>query len=79
MVTNEDGQQCWAMSSDKYCAAAVANVEETLAKKGQKLPSKCDGEWLWSRAWCDCCENQGSTLTESAILELKADGIQWFH
>ena len=40
-ITNADGDTCWAMSSDKYCAAMVKNVEEALAKKGLRLPSKC--------------------------------------
>ena len=31
---NETNKECWAMSSDKYCAAAVTNVTETLTKKG---------------------------------------------
>ena len=40
-MNNESGHACWAMSSDKYCAAAVANVTEVLEKKGLRLPSKC--------------------------------------
>ena len=41
IMTNEDGQECWAVSSDKYCAALVENVENELKKTGQRLPSKC--------------------------------------
>ena len=67
MMTNEGGQQCWPMSSDKYCAAAVANVEETLAKKGQKLPSKCVTPM-----------GSGYYPGLDVTAELKADGIQWF-
>ena len=40
-MINEDGDECWAMSSEKYCTAAVSNVEEVLKKKGLRLPSKC--------------------------------------
>ena len=40
LMENEDGQHCWALSSDKYCAALVENVEQELIKTGQRLPSK---------------------------------------
>jgi hypothetical protein len=40
-MENVLGDECWAMSSDQYCAAMVKNVEETLGKKGLRLPSKC--------------------------------------
>ena len=39
---NKQGDECRAMSSDKYCAAMVKNVEETLAKKGLRLSTKCN-------------------------------------
>ena len=39
-MDNEKGYKCWAMSSDKYCAAMVKNVEDTLANKGLRLPTK---------------------------------------
>ena len=39
-MDNADGDPCWAMSSDKYCQALVKNVEDDLAKKGLRLPSK---------------------------------------
>lgn len=32
--------ECWTMTSVDYVKAAVANVEEKLAKTGKKLPSK---------------------------------------
>ena len=32
-MDNVDGDECWAMSSDKYCAAFVTNVEESLEKE----------------------------------------------
>jgi hypothetical protein len=32
----------WTMSAEKYVTASVKNVEETLAKRGLRLPSsKC--------------------------------------
>ena len=40
-MTNVDGQQCRAMSSDKYCAAAGTNVESVQEKRGLRLPLKC--------------------------------------
>ena len=40
-IVTGDGRECWAMSSDKYCASAVMNVEESLKKRGMRLPSKC--------------------------------------
>ena len=33
--------ECWTLSSEKYVKSAVANVEEKLAKIGERLPSKC--------------------------------------
>jgi hypothetical protein len=38
---NSQGTSCWSMSPEKYVNAAVANVEEKLAKDGLRLPSKC--------------------------------------
>ena len=35
-----DCDVCWYMSSDKYCASVIANVEEVLQNKGKMLPSK---------------------------------------
>ena len=29
-MTDVDGQDCWDMSSDKYCMAEVTNVEQVL-------------------------------------------------
>ena len=40
-MENEFGNLCWAMSSEKISAALVNNVQETLAKKGLRLPFKC--------------------------------------
>ena len=41
-MDNEQGIECWAMSSDKYCVAMVNNFEESLKKKGLRLPTKCN-------------------------------------
>ena len=38
---NSEGNECWAMSSDSYCAALVKNVESVLDKKGLRLPARC--------------------------------------
>ena len=40
-LDNIDGDECWTASSDKYCQAAVKNVEDILLKQQQRLPSKC--------------------------------------
>ena len=40
-MTTSDGRVCWTMSSDQYCKAAVANVEEKLEKTNKLLPTKC--------------------------------------
>ena len=39
-MTNFNGQDCWAISSDKYCTAAVTNVEYVLEERGLTLPPK---------------------------------------
>ena len=66
-MDNEQGDLCWAMSSDKYCAAMVKNVEETLERKGLRLPSKCLSPLKHGyRPELDCTG------------ELKADGLQWY-
>ncbi|KAI2502900.1 Reverse transcriptase (RNA-dependent DNA polymerase) [Fragilaria crotonensis] len=36
-----DDIECWFMSAEKYVLSAVKNVEEALAKKGLRLPTKC--------------------------------------
>ena len=35
------GNEGWFMSSEKYVKSAIQNIEETLQKTGQWLPSKC--------------------------------------
>ena len=34
-MTNAEGVECWTMSSDKYCKAAVSNIEATLEKSNK--------------------------------------------
>ena len=66
-IDNVEGKPCWSMSSDKYCAALVKNVEQTLKKKGLRLPSKCPGPLAHGyKPELDCSG------------ELKADGLQWY-
>ena len=36
-----DGVKCWTMSAENYVKSAADNVETTLAKRGNGLPSKC--------------------------------------
>jgi hypothetical protein len=36
-----DQVECWTMSAEKYVVASVKNVEESLAKRGLRLPGKC--------------------------------------
>ena len=66
MIT-ADGTECWSMSSEKYCRAAVVNVENKLSHEGKRLPSKC-GTPLMSV--------YRPELDESP--ELKADGVQYY-
>ena len=66
-MDNVHGDSCWAMSSDKYCAAMVKNVEESLEKKGLRLPSKCPSPL-----------QHGYKPETDATAELKADGVQWY-
>ena len=66
-MDNAEGDECWAMSSDKYCSAFVTNVEESLEKKGLRLPSKC------------VTPLRSDYKPElDATCELKADGLQWY-
>ena len=64
-LDNVQGDPCWAMSSDKYCKALVANVEESLNKKGLRLPSKCITPL-----------QHGYKPELDTTAELKSDGIQ---
>ena len=55
------------MSFDKYCAAMVKNVEEILAKKGLRLPTKCN-----------LTTKHGYRPEIDCTGELKADGLQLY-
>ena len=55
------------MSSDRYCAAMVKNIEDGLSRKGLRLPSKCD---LPIR--------HGYKPEMDCTAELKADGLQFY-
>ena len=66
-MINEEGDDCWAMSSEKYCTAVVANVEEILKKKGLRLPSKCTTP-----------TGSGYRPEMDVTAELKADGVTWY-
>ena len=66
-MENNEGDLCWAMSATKYCQAIVKNVEDILAKKGQRLPSKCVTPITHGyRPETDC------------TTELSAEGLHWF-
>ena len=55
------------MASEKYCKAAVTNVEERLGRAGKRLPSKCQAPLTSKYA---------PEMEVSA--ELKADGVQYY-
>ena len=40
-MATADGVEFWTMSSEKYCKAAVQNIELTLNAHCRRLPSKC--------------------------------------
>ena len=60
-----DGIECWTMSAEKYVSASVKNVEEALAKRGLRLPTKC---------YTPLPSDYRPELETSP--ELKSDGIQ---
>ena len=66
-MVNDDGQSCWAMSSDAYCTALVKTVESILEKKGLRLLSKCRTPLA-----------HGYRPELDATAELKSDGVQWY-
>ena len=39
-IMTVNGTTCWTQSADKYVMESIKNVENTLAEKGNKLPSK---------------------------------------
>ena len=44
-VTLDNGTICWSISLSQYIQAAVKNVEDHLAKKGDKLHSRAKSLW----------------------------------
>ena len=66
-LDNAEGTECWAMSSDRYCAAMVKNIEDGLNRRGLRLPSKCE---LPIR--------HGYKPEMDCTAELKADGLQFY-
>ena len=40
-MVSANGRECWSMSPEKYCKAAVLNVEQKLNKESKILPIKC--------------------------------------
>ena len=52
----------------KYCTAALSNVEEVLKKKGLRLPSKYTSTL-----------SSGYRLELDITIELKEDGLRWYH
>jgi hypothetical protein len=66
-MDNDQGDPCWTMSSGKYCDAFIKNVEEHLASKGLRLPSKCKTPFT-----------SGYKPESDCTGELKADGVQWY-
>ena len=57
----------WTMSSNKYVKAAVDNIEETLLKSNQCLPTKCRTPLT-----------SGYQPEMDTLPELKQDGLQWY-
>ena len=66
-MTLDDGRECWSMSSEKYCRAAVKNAEERLAKDGKRLPTRCGTPM-----------KHGYKPELGVSPELKADGLQYY-
>ena len=62
-----EGKDGWFMSSEKYIKSAIQNIEETLQKMGQRLPSKCKTPLAY-----------GYHLELDVTPELKADGLQQY-
>jgi hypothetical protein len=62
-----DEVECWTMSAEKYVVASVKNVEESLSKRGLRLPTKC---------YTPLSSDYRPELEASG--ELKSDGIQLY-
>ena len=66
-IRNEDGVECWAIDSDKYCDSALKNVKEVLNKKCFRLLGKCRNPFR-----IEFKPEQDNTA------KLKADSVQWY-
>jgi hypothetical protein len=66
-MANENGTVCWTINSEKYCKAAVQNVEDKLKAEGRRLPTRC-GAPLAS----------GYKPELDTTAELAADGMQYY-
>ena len=66
-MTIVNGQECWAMSSENNCTAAVTNVESILENCGLRLPPECVTPLR-------CGYRPETDVTG----DLKADGVQWY-
>ena len=67
MIDNTSGKPCWAISLGNYVTSFVKTVEETLAKKLVRLPSRC---------YTPLSKSYKPDLDDTG--ELKADGIQFY-
>jgi len=67
MTDGKGGKPFWSMSSEKYCKAAISNVEDRLGKEGRRLPSKCKTPMM---------SNYAAEMDVTA--EMKSDGIQYY-
>eukprot|EP00980_Cylindrotheca_fusiformis_P019105 scaffold6452_cov132-Cylindrotheca_fusiformis.AAC.1 len=66
-VKTSNGTPCWALSSEKYLKTAIANIEEKLAKSGNRLPSKCSTPF-----------KSGYQPSADTSKELDAQGVQFY-
>ena len=66
-MDNKQEDKCWSMLYDKYCAAMVKHVEETLAKNGLRLQTKFN-----------LPTKHGYRMEMDCTGELKADGLQLY-
>ncbi len=61
------GVECWAMTSEQYVKAAIANVEFKLDESGQRLPTRCTTPL------------QGNYRLElDTSAELKIEGVRYY-
>ena len=66
-MMTENGRECWSMSPEKYCKAAVLKAEQMLSKDGKILLTKCK-----TPLKSGYCPELGVSQ------ELKSDGVQYY-